>query len=244
MVERDRNGWWRTPSTSSAGLLAVAMAAGILFVANAQLFAEKDAPPASVQELAAEEMARLEELESEVGDLRATRDDLLDAVDTEVPAIPADIEIAASATQLTGPGVTVRLWDAPTPPAASPFDANDLIVHQQDIEAVLNALWAGGAEGVSVQGERLTTTSGIRCVGNVLLLHGRQYSPPYVIEAIGDPAELSAAISESTAISRYLDYVAIAGLGWEMTEQRELTLDAYAGTDTLLYAQPIEETDG
>ena len=71
-----------------------------------------------------------------------------------------------------------------------------------------------------------------------------QHGHPLVLVGIGDPAELSAAISESTAISRYLDYVAIAGLGWEMTEQRELTLDAYAGTDTLLYAQPIEETDG
>lgn len=243
MSERERTKWWGAP-TGSAGLLAVSIGAGVLFVANAQLFADRDPAPTSVRELAIEEMERLDELETEVADLRTQRDELVANAPGEIAAIDPAIEIAAAATPLEGPGIRVRMWDAPTPPGASPFDANDLIVHQQDIEAVINALWAGGAEGISVQGERLTTTSGIRCVGNVLLLHGRQYSPPYVIEAIGDTDALTDALAASPAISKYLDYVAIAGLGWEMTEIRTLTLDAYAGTDTLLYALPIEETNG
>ena len=243
MSERLKEHWWKVPG-SAAGIFMVSVFAGILFVANAQLFADQDPAPTSVRELAAEEMKRLEVLESEVGELRAERDALVTASDIQIVVPDPDVVMAASATPLAGPGVRIRMWDAPTPPAASPFDANDLVVHQQDLEAVINALWAGGAEGVAVQGERLTTTSGIRCVGNVLLLHGRQYSPPYVIEAIGDPEELSQAISASSAITTYLDYVAIAGLGWEMVELRELRLEAYAGTGTLLYAQPIEETNG
>lgn len=243
MKAREHTKWWGIP-TRSAGLLAVSVGAGVMFVANAQLFADRDPAPTSVRELAVEEMDRLDQLESEVADLREQRDALLEESSGSIAPPDPDIEIASAATPLQGPGLRVRLWDAPTPPAASPFDANDLIVHQQDLEAVINALWAGGAEGVSVQGERLTTTSGIRCVGNVLLLHGRQYSPPYVIEAIGDPQELEAALAASPAISKYLDYVSIAGLGWEMTEVRTLTLDAYAGTDTLMYAQPIEESNG
>lgn len=243
MSEHTHTKWWGTPS-SSAGLLAVSIVAGMLFVANAQLFADRDPAPTSVRELALAELERLENLESEVGDLRTQRDALLDESLGEIAQVDHEIEIAAAATELVGPGLRVRLWDAPAPPGSSPFDANDLIVHQQDLEAVINALWAGGADGVSVQGERLTTTSGIRCVGNVLLIHGRQYSPPYVIEAIGDPNQLHAALAQSKAITTYLDYVEIAGLGWELTELRELTLSAYAGTDTLLYAQPIEETNG
>src|SRR3712207_2320199 len=60
------------------------------------------------------------------------------------------------------------------------------------VQSVLNGLWAGGAEAVAVQDQRLVTTSAARCIGNTLLLAGRTYSPPYVITAIGDPARLQA----------------------------------------------------
>ncbi len=56
---------------------------------------------------------------------------------------------------------------------------DDLVVHQQDVQAVVNALWAGGADAVQVMDQRLLSTSAVRCVGNTLLLNGRVYSPPY-----------------------------------------------------------------
>ncbi len=59
-------------------------------------------------------------------------------------------------------------------------------MHQQDIQAYVNALWAGGAEAITLQGQRLISTTGIKCVGNTVVLDGVPYSPPYVIEAIGD----------------------------------------------------------
>ena len=58
-------------------------------------------------------------------------------------------------------------------------------MHQQDIQAVVNALWAGGAEAMTIQGQRVVSTTGIKCVGNVVILHGVPYSPPYRISAIG-----------------------------------------------------------
>ena len=64
---------------------------------------------------------------------------------------------------------------------------NDLVIHQQDLQAVVNALWQGGAKGIQVMDQRLISTSAVRCVGNTLILQGRVYSPPYKITAVGDP---------------------------------------------------------
>ena len=58
------------------------------------------------------------------------------------------------------------------------------------MQAVVNALWAGGAEAMMIQDQRIISTSAVRCVGNTLILQGRVYSPPYRIRAIGDPDAL------------------------------------------------------
>ena len=79
-----------------------------------------------------------------------------------------------------------------------------LVVHQQDIQAVVNALWAGGAEAMTIQGQRVMATTGIKCVGNTVVLHGVPYSPPYRIAAVGDPADLLAALAASDYIDAYL----------------------------------------
>ena len=95
---------------------------------------------------------------------------------------------------MTGPTVSVTLDDAPSSVAANGVDADLLVVHQQDIQAVVNALWSGGAEAMTIQGQRVISTTGIKCVGNTVVLHGVPYAPPYVISAIGDQDRLEAAL--------------------------------------------------
>ena len=100
-----------------------------------------------------------------------------------------------------------------------PRDASpdDLVVHQQDIDAVLNALWSSGAEGIQMQDQRIIGTSAPRCVGNTLLLNGRTYSPPYVITAIGDAPAMRAVLSAAPLVTLYRQYVVRFGL--EYTEE-------------------------
>ncbi|MGH2678617.1 MAG: DUF881 domain-containing protein, partial [Actinomycetota bacterium] len=87
--------------------------------------------------------------------------------------------------------VVVTLDDSPA--SRSPTgDPNDLVIHERDLQTVVNALWGAGAEAVGINGERLTSTSAVRCAGNTLLLHGTLHSPPYRVAAIGDPAALKA----------------------------------------------------
>jgi uncharacterized protein YlxW (UPF0749 family) len=112
------------------------------------------------------------------------------------------------------------------------------IVHQQDIQAVANAMWVGGAEAMTIQGQRVVTTTGIKCVGNTVLLHGVTYSPPYVVSAIGDVASMRASIATNPYIRAYLQAVAEWQLGWDLQVEDRIKAPAFAGPTELSYARP------
>ena len=227
----------------SVAVGVVAALAGLLFATSATLL-EDDAErsPTNLVDLARVETARLEDNEAEVAALRKERDALVAAQhpQTEPDDRSSDLTaLAAGRTPVTGPGVVVELWDAPAPPdlAASGLHPDDLVVHQQDLEAVINALWTGGAEAMMIQDQRITSTSSVRCVGNVLLLHGRHYSPPYRISAIGDPDALREAVETSPGVAVYLQYVDAVGLGWSLEETDTIDMPAYTGSLRLNHAQ-------
>ena len=155
------------------------------------------------------------------------------------------LERQAATRPLRGRALTVTLDDAP-PGATAKLPGypepqpNDLVVHQQDLQAVVNALWHGGATGIRVMDQRLISTSAVRCVGNTLILQGRVYSPPYRITAVGDPAALRKALDASQDIQNYLLYVHAYGLGWKVEDAGTLTLPGYKGTVHLHHARPVE----
>ncbi|MEV6961995.1 DUF881 domain-containing protein [Streptomyces sp. NPDC051207] len=156
----------------------------------------------------------------------------------------AELEKSAGTQKLTGEAISVTLNDAPPDATARlpgyPEPQPDyLVIHQQDLQAVVNALWQGGAKGIKVMDQRLISTSAVRCVGNTLILQGRVYSPPYKITAVGDPERLKKALSASPAIQNYMVYVNVYGLGWKVEEHDEVTLPGYSGAVDLHYAEPV-----
>lgn len=154
------------------------------------------------------------------------------------------LEKASGTSSVTGPALSVTLNDAPPNAQAAPGypepQANDLVIHQQDLQAVVNALWQGGARGIQVMDQRLISTSAVRCVGNTLILQGRVYSPPYKVTAVGDRGALKKALAESPAIQNYQLYVKAYGLGWKVDERKAVTLPGYSGTVDLHYAKPVQ----
>ena len=155
------------------------------------------------------------------------------------------LETRAGTQKLTGEAITVTLDDAPPDATAKlpgyPEPQPDyLVIHQQDLQAVVNALWESGAKGIKVMDQRLISTSAVRCVGNTLILQGRVYSPPYKITAVGDPEKMQQALAASPAIQNYMLYVNVYGLGWKVTEDGTVTLPGYSGTADLQYAQPVD----
>lgn len=147
----------------------------------------------------------------------------------------------------SGQGMTVTLSDSPlwqdaeTSGNLTDSNVNDYVVHQQDLEAVINALWAGGAEAMMIQDQRVLPTTAVRCVGNVLLLQGKQYAPPYTVSAIGPVEKMQKALDTSTAVIIYKQYVESDGLGWEQKVSKNLKFpETTAVLQTLKYASEAD----
>jgi uncharacterized protein YlxW (UPF0749 family) len=139
---------------------------------------------------------------------------------------------------IRGKGIRVELTDSSL--RESPTgDPNDLVIHQQDLQAVVNALWAGGAEGLAINGERITGFSAVRCVGNTLLLHGSVYSPPYRIAAVGDPARLRAALGRDDLVERFRLVAERFRLGLSVSDASAVTLPAFRGIAATRFAEVV-----
>ncbi len=223
-------------------------AAGVLFVTSAgaanggQLRGGRD----DLGDLIRAEQQRADDLTTRVERLRQAVDDATagaGAADRRVAAAQRRaraIEFAAGTAAVAGPSMTVTLGDAPRaadrvlPAGANP---DDLVVHQQDMQGVVNALWAGGAEAMQIMDQRIISTSAVRCVGNTLILQGRVYSPPYTVTAIGDPERLAQALEEAPAVQTYRYYVDQFGLTYETKAATDTELPAYQGSLDLLYAR-------
>jgi uncharacterized protein YlxW (UPF0749 family) len=130
----------------------------------------------------------------------------------------ASIAPVAGTTAVRGPAISVSLDDAHRSAASlpKPYGPDDIVVHQQDVQGVVNALWAGGAEAMMIQDQRVIATSAVQCVGNTLLLQGRVYSPPYVITAIGNVSAMRASLDRDPQVRIYREWVDAVGLGWEV----------------------------
>lgn len=146
---------------------------------------------------------------------------------------------AGTLTEVSGPGLTVTLTDAGRNDqgdylaGATP---NDLVVHQQDVQAVLNALWAGGATAIQMQDQRIDAMAAPRCIGNTLLLGGQTYSPPYTMRAIGPIDAMKAALEAAPGVQVYRQYAARYGLGYKVEAAQSLTVAASGAAPRLAYA--------
>jgi uncharacterized protein YlxW (UPF0749 family) len=181
----------------------------------------------------AELVHRLTGLREEVDRLGAARSE------PDHQSQPDGHAVVAGLTAVAGPAVTVTLSDAPASVAADGIDPDLLVVHQQDIQAVVNALWRGGAEAMTIQGQRVISTTGVKCVGNTVVLHGVPYAPPYAISAIGDPMLLHGALASSEPIQIYKQYVGAYGLGYRERDVPKATFPAYEGSLDLPNSRPL-----
>lgn len=164
-------------------------------------------------------------------------------VSPQVEAARADVaalEPAAGLVPVVGPGLQVSMSDAPRDADGNyptGVDPDDLVVHQQDVQSVVNALWAGGAEAMMIMDQRVLTTSAVRCIGNTLLLQGRTYSPPFVVTAIGDAAGMQAALDREPGVQLLLQYVDKYKLGYDVKIVDPVELPAYEGTVRMMTAR-------
>lgn len=182
-------------------------------------------------------------LQKEAAGLRAQVEDLSKA--NQTPGVTSSVISSASALApsvgleaVSGKALRVTLDDAPLSENPDGVDANMLVVHQQDIQMVVNTLWSGGAEAMTIQGQRVISTTAVKCFGNTVVLHGVAYAPPYVIEAIGDLNAMQKALDTSEAVRIYKEYVSAYQLGWSVERAGQVTMPAYTGAVAVSHATP------
>ncbi|MEQ6899921.1 DUF881 domain-containing protein [Nocardioides sp. YIM 152588] len=236
------------------GTPVVILLSGALFVTSAvdsegtdlrpgrytDLASVAEADAAEYRALEAERQALADEVESLTGDVSA-------AGVTRAQGEIAELRDPAGLEARRGPGVSVTLSDSPEDVLAEAIRAgtdlnlNRLVVHQQDIQAVVNALWLGGASAVTIAGQRVVSTTGIKCEGNAVQLQGVPYPQPYVIEAVGDPTTLSAAIAADPLVTGYRTDAAdpAIAIGWAMRIEADVEAPAFTGVHEMRYAEPL-----
>lgn len=232
----------RRASARLLTMMVCALAGGMIMVSgiNARGTDLRPSRNTDLISLVQEQSRRNADLTQQITKLRREVDTLTTNQNSSFPDLTGDLRQSMSRAGMTavkGPAVSVTLEDAPATVAAKGVDQDLLVVHQQDIQAVVNALWMGGAEAMTIQGQRVVSTTGIKCVGNTVVLHGIPYAPPYVIEAIGNQQQLIAALSTSSYIQIYQQYVDAYGLGYQQRQKTEVTLPGYRGSLNLQYAK-------
>jgi uncharacterized protein YlxW (UPF0749 family) len=241
-VNRSRRSTWRF------GVPVVCLLAGILLAATHGVSGGGEIRRSDAPRL----VDLVHEAQQSVDRLNAQRDSLANQIGSVHGTVGSHLTVAAltdkaaplAATAgldpVRGPGLVISLTDAHRdangrfPRDASP---DDLVVHQQDIQAVLNALWSAGAEAIQMQDQRLVATSAPRCVGNTLLLNGRTYSPPYTITAVGDVAAMQGALGAAPLVTLYKQYVVRFGLGYTEEPRSEVQVVGYTEPIRLHYAK-------
>ena len=144
--------------------------------------------------------------------------------------------IRAGLVPLKGEGVKVVLDDATSVPAKA-ANLSPFLVHDYQLRDVLTLLWQGGAEAISVNGERIVATTSVYCVGSTLLINDTRLSPPYEILALGNSEKLEALLVTSEDLNPLREAVRSYHIQFTTQRQKELTVPAYGGAFTVNYAK-------
>ena len=140
-------------------------------------------------------------------------------------------------TEVKGPGVKITLKDANVANglALSTDNLSALIVHDMDVICVINELKSAGAEAISINGQRIVSTSAIICVGNVIEVNGQKIGTPFEILAIGLPEQLA----NLERPGGYLHTLKGCGIEVTLEKSNNITIPKYTGKLTFEYATDI-----
>ena len=251
-VRGHRLGWLRRPSHGGRPGLwqllvpVVALLAGLLGATTAHTARGTDLRSSgrtNIPDLIRQAEARVatdnEQVKRLQSEVAAQTDRLaqFDATIAGIDSAAAPLREPAGLVAMTGPGLSLTLDDAhPADPVTDPVEANAIVVHQSDMQAAVNAFWAGGAEAIMVMNQRLVQTSAIRCVGNTLLLNGRVFSPPFSIAAIGPADSMRNALDRSNGMQQYRKDAQTYGLGYQLKSEDKLSVPGYDAPIALSYA--------
>ncbi|MDR7553982.1 MAG: DUF881 domain-containing protein [Armatimonadota bacterium] len=142
------------------------------------------------------------------------------------------LRVQAGLRAMQGPGVVVVVQDAPQKTAGAP-----VVVTYHDLVAIVNELWAAGAEAVAVNGQRVVATTGFGQVGGTIVVDLQRLVAPFTIVALGDPATLDGALTIRGGV---VEGLRALGLSISITRHGTLTVPAHRGGVKFEHARPVE----
>lgn len=199
-------------------------------------YKETELLPGRDQELLLKLQNVTEERDSLAQEVVSLRNKLTNTGSKDVKDELQKANLAAGLIPVHGPGIVVTLNDSPRTLQAG-SDPNALLVHDDDILRVTNDLKASGAEAISVNNQRLTATSEIRCAGTTILVNTSKIAPPFVIKAIGDPDVLQSGVLIKNG---YLDSLKVIGIQVQVQKTQDIQIPAYAGLSKFDYSKPVQ----
>ena len=134
--------------------------------------------------------------------------------------------LRAGLTAVSGKGVVITMEDAP---AKGELDINEYIIHDNNINDILDELKANGAQAISVNGERVMLNTRPACAGPTIIVNESRYPPPYVIEAIGDPDILYDAIENMPQVA----FMRLTNIRIDVEKQEEIVINRFRMYSTL-----------
>lgn len=175
--------------------------------------------------------AELSALEGGVGGLQQALANQAEAT-SRLTADLRDLGVTAGTVAVSGPGMVITLDNArhAIPGAGG-------VILDSDLQALVNGLWVAGAEAIAIDGHRLTALTSIRLAGRAITVDYRSLTPPYVVEAIGDPATLPSRLLETQGGQLWLGLRANYGITFETQTQGTVTMPGDTHGD-LLWAEP------
>lgn len=128
--------------------------------------------------------------------------------------------LRAGLVPVSGRGVIITMEDAK---AIGELDIEDYIIHDNDVNDILDELKANGAEAISINDERVILTTKPVCAGPTVIVNDNRYPSPYVIKAIGDPDALFEAIETMPQVA----FMRLADIRIDIVKQDEIVVDKY-----------------
>jgi len=137
----------------------------------------------------------------------------------------SNLQIFSGLSSVKGEGIEIVINDAAKTDSLESSDIELARVYDSDIQLLVNALWASGAESIAINEGRLTSTSAIRSAGDAILVNYRPLLPPFIISAIGDK-DLKARLTKHPDYIDLEFVVKTYGLGFNVSENKEITMIA------------------
>jgi uncharacterized protein YlxW (UPF0749 family) len=137
----------------------------------------------------------------------------------------SNLQVFSGLSSVKGEGIEIVINDAAKTDSLESADIELARVYDSDLQLLVNALWASGAESIAINEGRLTSTSAIRSAGDAILVNYRPLLPPFVISAIGDKDLKNRLLKHPDYID--LEFVVKTyGLGFSVSENKDITMIA------------------